>query len=135
MEYTVGFLTGNDADAVSFRWAPGRQDRTESAFLYAGAKASAEAYALIGDQAKDAEMSALAGNIKNAVLGVLWDDGPATTPPLEPAEATRLASQAGFGNAIKLNGGQPNRHVTMPAGILNGLTDFTIATWVNPAAA
>jgi hypothetical protein len=22
MEYTVGFLTGNDADAVSFRWAP-----------------------------------------------------------------------------------------------------------------
>jgi hypothetical protein len=135
MEYTVGFLTGNDADAVSFRWAPGRQDRTESAFLYAGAKASAEAYALIGDPAKAAEMSALAGNIKNAVLGVLWDDGPANTPPLEPAEGTRVASQAGFGNAIKLNGSEPNRQVNMPAGILSGLTDFTIATWVNPAAA
>jgi hypothetical protein len=135
MEYTVGFLTGNDADAVSFRWAPGRQDRTESAFLYAGAKASAEAYAVIGDQAKAAEMTALAGNIKSAVLDVLWDDGPANTPPLQPAEGTRVASQAGFGNAIKLNGSEPNRQVTMPAGIVSGLTDFTIATWVNPASA
>jgi hypothetical protein len=135
MEYTVGFLTGNDADAVSFRWAPGRQDRVESAFLYAGAKASAEAYALIGDQAKSAEMTALASNIKTAILKLLWDDGPANTPPLHPAEATRIAGQGGFGNAIKLNGSEPNHQVNMPAGIVNGLTDFTIATWVNPAAA
>ena len=134
MEYTVGFLTGNDADAVSFRWAPGREDRTESSFLYAGAKASAEAYALVGDQAKAAEMSDLATNIKNAVLNVLWDDGPADTPPLEPAEGTRSAGQEGFGNAIKLNGAEPNRQVNLPAGVLNGLTDFTIATWVNLAA-
>ena len=134
MEYTVGFLTGNDADAVSFRWAPGREDRTESAFLYAGAKASAEAYALLGDTAKAAEMSTLASNIKNAVLNVLWDDGPANTPPLEPAVGTRSASRESFGNAIKLNGAEPNREVNMPAGILSGLTDFTIATWVNPAA-
>lgn len=133
MEYTAGFLTGNDADAVSFRWAPGRQDRTESAFLYAGAKASAEAYALIGDQGNAAKMSALADSIKNAVLNVLWDDGPAITPPLVPATGTRTAGQAGFGNAIKLNGSESNRTVNMPAGILNGLTDFTIATWVNPA--
>jgi hypothetical protein len=132
MEYTAGALTGNDADAVSFRWAPGRQDRTESAFLYAGAKASAEAYALIGDQVQAAKMSELADNIKNAILNVLWDDGPAVTPPLEPAEGTRIVGQAGFGNAIKLNGGESNRTVNMPAGILNGLTDFTIATWVNP---
>ena len=90
---------------------------------------------MIGDQAKAAELSALAGNIKNAVLNVLWDDGPANTPPLEPAPGTRVASQAGFGNAIKLNGSEPNRQVNMPAGIVNGLTDFTIATWVNPAAA
>jgi hypothetical protein len=135
MEYTVGFLTGNDADAVSFRWAPGRQDRTESAFLYAGAKASAEAYAMIGDAAKAAEMTALAASIKGAVLGVLWDNGPANTPPLEPAEGTRVASQSGFGNAIKLNGDAPNRQVNMPAGVLGGLTDFTIAIWVNPAVA
>jgi hypothetical protein len=134
MEYTSGALTGNDADAVSIRFAPGRQDRVESAFLYAGAKASAEAYALIGDQAKAAEMNVLADNIKNAILNVLWDDGTATPPPLEPAEGTRVVSQQGFENAIKLNGGEPNRQVSMPVGILNGLTDFTIATWVNPAA-
>jgi hypothetical protein len=134
MEYTVGFLTGNDADAVSFRWAPGRQDRTESAFLYAGAKASAEAYALLGDQVNAAQMTELASNIKSAILNVLWDDGPAVTPPLQPAVGTRVASQGGFGNAIKLNGGETNRHVNMPVGILNGLTDFTIAAWVNPAA-
>jgi hypothetical protein len=133
MEYTSGALTGNDADAVSFRWAPGRQDRTESAFLYAGAKAAAEAYGLIGSQAKAAEMKVLAGNIKNAILNVLWDDGPANTPPLEPAEGTRSAGREGFGNLIKLNGGEPNRQVNMPEGILNGLTDFTIATWVNLA--
>jgi hypothetical protein len=135
LEYTVGFLTGNDADAVSFRWAPGRQDRTESAFLYAGATASAEAYALIGDRAKTAEMTALASNIKNAVLNVLWDDGPANTPPLQPAVGTRAPSQPGFGNAIKLNGSEPNHQVDLPAGIVSSLTDFTIATWVNPAAA
>jgi hypothetical protein len=135
LEYTVGFLTGNDADAVSFRWAPGRQDRTESAFLYAGANASAEAYTLFGDPAKAAEMTQLAGNIKNAVLNVLWDDGPANTPPPAPAQATRIASQAGFGNAIKLNGAEPNHQVNMPVGIVSGLTDFTVATWVNPAAA
>ena len=134
LEYSVGFLTGNDADAVSFRWAPGREDRTESAFLYAGATASSEAYALIGDPDKAAEMSGLASNIKTAILNVLWDDGPANTPPLEPATGTRVASLGGFGNAIKLNGSEPNREVNMPAGILSGLTDFTIATWVNPAA-
>jgi hypothetical protein len=135
MEYTVGFLTGNDADAVSFRWAPGRIDRAESSFLYAGAKASSEAYALIGERAKAPEMATLAGNIKNAVLDVLWDDGPPNPPPLEPAVGTRVAGQAGFGNAIKLNGTEPNHQVDLPAGIVSGLTDFTVATWVNPAVA
>ena len=132
LEYTAGFLTGNDADAVSFRWAPGRQDRAESAFLYAGATASAEAYGLIGDLAKAAEMSDLADHIKNAILNVLWDDGPANTPPLQPADGTRIAGQGGFGNAIKLNGSEPNRQVNMPAGIVNGLTDFTIAASAAP---
>ena len=135
VEYTVGFLTGNDADAVPFRWAPGRQDRAETAFWYAGAKASAEAYALVGDTAKAAELNELADHIKNAIMNVLWDDGPAEVPPLEPAEGTRSAGQAGFGNAITLNGTEPNRDVSMPDGIVSGLSDFTIATWVNPAAA
>lgn len=133
VEYNVGFLTGNDADAVPFRWAPGRQDRVETAFWYSGAKASADAYAAIGDTAKAAELNQLAQHIKDAIMNVLWDDGPADTPPLQPAPATRSAGQTGFGTALKLNGTEPNRQVNLPAGIVSGLTDFTVATWVNRA--
>ena len=44
----------------------------------------------------------------------------------------RVASWAGkFGNAVKLNGAA--QYVSLPAGIVSGLTDFTIACWVNPA--
>jgi len=49
-----------------------------------------------------------------------------------PAPATRIAGQGGFGNAIKLNGAEPNQYVALPPGIVAGLRDFTIATWVNP---
>jgi concanavalin A-like lectin/glucanase superfamily protein len=51
-----------------------------------------------------------------------------------PLPATRSAGQAGFGNTIRLNGPEPNEYVTLPAGITGGLTDFTVATWINPAA-
>lgn len=57
---------------------------------------------------------------------------PVGTPT--PAPATRAPGRDGFGNAIKLNGSAPNQYVEMPAGMLSGLTDFTIATWVNLAA-
>ena len=53
----------------------------------------------------------------------------------EPTQipATRQPGQAGFGNAIKLNGAEPNRYVEMPSGIVSELSDFTIAGWVNPS--
>jgi alpha galactosidase A-like protein/concanavalin A-like lectin/glucanase superfamily protein/alpha galactosidase C-like protein len=52
-----------------------------------------------------------------------------------PVPATRAPGQDGFGNAVRLNGpGEPNRYVEMPAGIVSGLTDFTIAAWVNRAS-
>ncbi len=35
------------------------------------------------------------------------------------------------GGAVKLNGGD---YVNLPAGIVSGLSDFTISAWVNPAA-
>ncbi|GFJ95392.1 hypothetical protein [Phytohabitans rumicis] len=65
-----------------------------------------------------------------------------TTPPARagryiqvgdpvPAPSTRVPGRAGFGNAIKLNGTDANRYVAMPPGVLRGLTDFTVATWVN----
>ncbi|NEE01704.1 LamG-like jellyroll fold domain-containing protein [Phytoactinopolyspora halotolerans] len=36
-----------------------------------------------------------------------------------------------FGNAIAPQGPEPNQYVEMPDGVLNELTDMTIATWVN----
>jgi hypothetical protein len=51
-----------------------------------------------------------------------------------PLPATRSAGQPGFGNTIRLNGPEPNDYVSLPAGITSGLTDFTVATWINPAA-
>jgi PKD repeat protein len=137
VEYTGGLFTGNDADTPTFHWAqfvgqPTRQDRAESAYQWAGARAAAEAYNLLGDDAKAAEMDELASNIKDAVLDLLWDDSPVGDPPtLEPQPATRTPGQEGFGNAVGLNGPEPNQYVEMPEGIVSGLTDFTIATWVN----
>jgi DUF1680 family protein len=37
-----------------------------------------------------------------------------------------------FGGGVKLSGDA--QYVTLPTGIVNGLTDFTVAGWVNPAA-
>jgi hypothetical protein len=37
-----------------------------------------------------------------------------------------------LGNAVRLNGS--SEYVSLPPGIVSGLTDFTIAAWVNPAA-
>jgi hypothetical protein len=76
--------------------------------------------------------------------GDMTGDMVETTPPARvgrtipvgtptPAPATRTPGQGGFGNAIELNGSAPNRYVEMPAGVLRGLTDFTVATWVNLA--
>ncbi|MEV0616574.1 LamG-like jellyroll fold domain-containing protein [Nonomuraea sp. NPDC050404] len=51
-----------------------------------------------------------------------------------PAPATRTAGQEGHGNAVRLNGPEdPNEHIDLPDNVLGGLTDFTIAAWVNRA--
>ncbi|WP_216853349.1 Ig-like domain-containing protein [Phytoactinopolyspora halotolerans] len=73
IEYDWGAMTGNDADAVSFHWRNGNLDRAESAYQYSGALAAAEAYAMLGDDAKAAEMRAIADNIGQAFLDVLWN--------------------------------------------------------------
>lgn len=51
-----------------------------------------------------------------------------------PAPSTRLAGQTGFGNAIGLGGSEPNQYVQVPEGVVSDLSDFTVATWVNPSA-
>ncbi|WHT16286.1 discoidin domain-containing protein [Crossiella sp. CA-258035] len=73
IEYDWGALTGNDADAVSFDWRPGRLDRAETAYVWSGAVAAQRAYALIGNTAKAAEMQALADRIRTGVLNTLWN--------------------------------------------------------------
>ncbi|WP_460497894.1 MGH1-like glycoside hydrolase domain-containing protein, partial [Glycomyces tarimensis] len=73
IEYDWGAMTGNDADAVSFHWRDGNLDRAESAYQYSGALAAAEAYELLGDQAKAEEMSEIAENIRGALTDVLWN--------------------------------------------------------------
>jgi len=49
-----------------------------------------------------------------------------------PADIPRVPGK--FGTALQLNGGGPAHYVQLPQGIVAGLTDFTIAVWVNPAA-
>ncbi|WP_188190108.1 MGH1-like glycoside hydrolase domain-containing protein [Nonomuraea sp. SYSU D8015] len=75
IEYDWGALTGNDADAVSFHWKPGRMDRAEAAYQYSGALAAAQAYEAIGNTAKANEMRTLATQIQNAIVNVLWNPG------------------------------------------------------------
>jgi len=126
--YGSGALTGNDADAVALAFYGGPQDRTESAFWYSGAKAAAEAYDLLGNRAKAAEMNGIADDIKDAILTLLWDDQ--LEPGGGPSEIGRVPGQ--FGNALRL--GPVAQFVSMPTGVVSGLGDFTISAWVNPAA-
>jgi hypothetical protein len=71
--YCCGFLNGNDADNPSYDFYGRGNERTETAYVYANALATAEIYDLLGQPAKAAEMRELAGNIQQAVLDVLWD--------------------------------------------------------------
>ena len=49
-----------------------------------------------------------------------------------PGDIPRVPGK--FGNALQLNGTSPAQYVQLPPGIVSGLTDFTVAAWVNPAA-
>jgi hypothetical protein len=77
--YSSGADTGNDADAVALAYFQRAQERTESAFWYAGARAASEAYTLLGNSSKASAMNTIATNIQNAVLGNLWDNAAASS--------------------------------------------------------
>ena len=49
-----------------------------------------------------------------------------------PADVPRVPGK--FGTALQLGGGSPVQYVLLPQGIVGGLTDFTVAAWVNPSA-
>ena len=129
--YDWGALTGNDADAVALAfYSSAPQERTETAFWYSGARAAAEAYALLGRSAKAAEMNAIADRIRTAILTLLWDDGPVDGGGSGPAPVGRVPGK--FGNAVRL--GEVAQYATLPAGLVTGINDFTVSVWVNPAS-
>jgi hypothetical protein len=129
IEYNAGTLPGNDADSVAFAYfGTTPQDRTDSSFAYSNALASAAAYAAIGNTAKATEMTTLAGNIKTAILNTLWADGPVGAG----GGATGPRVTGRIGNAVNLSGS--SEYVALPTGVVSGLTNFTISTWVKPAA-
>ena len=57
---------------------------------------------------------------------------PARSPPSQVAGATGPRAPGEIGNALQLNG--DGEFAQLPTGIVSGLHDFTIATWVNPSA-
>jgi hypothetical protein len=66
--------TGNDGDAVSFDYRPGKKlDRPESAYVYSGAEAGAAALKLAGDTKGAEALEGKAKTVKDAVLKTLWD--------------------------------------------------------------
>lgn len=86
----------------------------------------AQAYAGSGDtsyQDRLGEMVTALGQCQDALNAMVGQ--PAPPPP--PANWVT----GRFGNAIRLSG--TAQYVTLPAGIVASLTDFTIAGWVNPA--
>lgn len=72
--YCCNYLNGNDADNPSFSYFGRGNERTETAYVYANALATAEIYDLLGDPGKAAELRELAGNVQEAILEVLWDE-------------------------------------------------------------
>lgn len=65
--------TGNDSDAVSFDYFGRTNERAESAYVYSGALVAADAYRLLGQDEKAADMEAVAEKVKDGVLEYLWD--------------------------------------------------------------
>jgi DUF1680 family protein len=87
--------------------------------------ALALAYAHTGDpfyQDKADYMVTALGQCQDALNATVGQ--PAPPPP----PVGRVAGR--FDQALALNG--KGQYVTLPAGIVSGLTDFTVATWVNP---
>ena len=70
--YSVGYMPGNDADAISFHYGPNVNstyiiDRPESAYVYGAANAAAELYSYAGNTAKANSIRTVANNIQSAI--------------------------------------------------------------------
>jgi hypothetical protein len=85
------------------------------------------AYAGSGDASIKDKLNYLIGALGECQDALNEEVGqpPPPTPPVGRAPGR-------LGNAVRLNGN--GQYVALPAGIVGGLTDITIALWVNPAA-
>ena len=72
--YQNNYMTGNDADTISMAVARGWKAHGENAYVWAAADRTAELYTLLGDAEKAAEYRALADEIQQSVLNLLWCD-------------------------------------------------------------
>ncbi len=132
IEYSSGTLPGNDADSVAFKYYGTRpQDRTETSYWYSEARTAAAEEKLLGHTAKAAQLDALADSIRDSILTNLWASGPVSNSDTSGGQATGPRVPGEIGNAVRLSGS--NEYVNLPAGIVSGLSDFTVSAWVNPA--
>lgn len=133
IEYSSGTLPGNDADSVAFKYYGTRpQDRTETSYWYSEAVTAAQEYTLLGNAAKARQMTDVANRIRTAILTQLWASGPVSNTDPGSGQATGPRVPGHLGNAVRLSG--QNEYVDLPAGVMNGLNDYTVSVWVNPAA-
>lgn len=91
--------------------------------------ALAQAYAGTGEQVFKTKLDHLVSE-----LGVVQDTlaGRIANPP-GPAPVDRVPGR--IGTAVRINGPTSNRYVAMPAGVLDGVEECTVAAWVNLAEA
>jgi len=78
IQYTANYMPGNDADAITFGYprsgSPGIE-RPESAYVWGSFNAARELYGLAGaPSSKVDEMAGTADDIRDAILGTLWND-------------------------------------------------------------
>jgi hypothetical protein len=126
IEYNWAAMTGNDADAVSFDWRKNQNmDRTENAYLYSNAKASAAAYRTVGNTAKADEMDQLAARIKAAVLQYLWE--PARSTPDEMGLNGNLLKHSLVDGNVKVPWKEINNYYPFSVGLMPkpGDADYT----------
>lgn len=93
----------------------------------------AQSYAGTGEQVFKDKLDFLVAELAACQAAITARmDNPGGGDPGTPPPITREPGK--FGNALRLNGSSSANHVTLPQEAGAQLTDFTIATWINPAA-
>ncbi|BBF43066.1 hypothetical protein lbkm_1752 [Lachnospiraceae bacterium KM106-2] len=101
IDYASAYMTGNDADTISFAY-PGAgtwKTHAENAYVYGAAKAASKLYEMAGDSAKSSELNVLSDDIRSDILKYLWCEK-------DHAFETRAVNPSS--NFVSHNADQPN---------------------------